>query len=150
MSGVRTMTRNAAVLALLLFAVLLDGCGSSPTSPSASPTFSQTDLRVGTGATAAAGNMLTVNYKGWLYDASRADQKGALFDSSYATGRTSFSVALGSGGVIKGWDQGLVGMRQGGLRRLVIPLSLGYGDTRSGPIPPNATLIFEIELLTVS
>ena len=144
----RTTTRNSSIL-LILLAVLMNGCGSSPTSPSASETFTQTDLRLGTGATAAAGNVLTVNYNGWLFDASHTDQKGALFDSSSATGRTSFSFTLGSGGVIKGWDQGLVGMREGGLRRLVIPPSLGYGDTRNGSIPPNATLIFEIELLTV-
>ncbi len=133
---------------LFLCTALLGGCGSSPTSPS--PAFGQTDLVIGTGAQAAAGNVLTVNYKGWLYDVSRPDQKGALFDSSYEANRTPLVFQLGIGSVISGWDRGVVGMQEGGVRRLVIPASLGYGATRSGPIPPNATLIFEIELLTVS
>lgn len=143
------MIRNAALLTLIFFVALLDGCGGSPTSASPSSTFSQTDVLIGSGAAAVAGNVLTVNYKGWLYDASRADQKGALFDSSYASGRKPFTFTLGSGDVIEGWDRGLAGMQAGGLRRLVIPPSLGYRDVRSGPIPPNATLIFEIELVTV-
>ena len=105
--------------------------------------FSHADLVIGTGAVAAAGNTLTVNYKGWLYDASRADQKGALFDSSYEANRTPFTFALGVGSVIAGWDQGLVGMQEGGVRRLVVPPSLGYGTSRHGPIPPGATLIFD-------
>ena len=137
-----------SVLMLFSCAVLLGGCGSSPTSPSVA--FNQTDLLVGTGAQAASGNVVTVNYKGWLYDASRPDQKGALFDSSYEPNRTPLSFLLGTGSVINGWDQGLIGMQEGGVRRLVIPPSLGYGASRNGPIPPNATLIFEIELLTVS
>ena len=137
-----------SVLMLFSCAVLLGGCGSSPTSPSVA--FNQTDLLVGTGAQAASGNVVTVNYKGWLYDASRPDQKGALFDSSHEPSRTPLSFTLGTGSVINGWDQGLIGMHEGGVRRLVIPPSLGYGGSRNGPIPPNATLIFEIELLTVS
>jgi FKBP-type peptidyl-prolyl cis-trans isomerase FkpA len=109
--------------------------------------FSQTDLRVGTGATAVPGSRLTVNYTGWLYSATAADQKGQQFDTSI--GRAPFPLVLGTGGVIRGWDQGLVGMKAGGLRRLVIPPDLAYGSAGNGPIPPNATLIFEVELLTV-
>ena len=86
-----------------------------------------------------------MNYTGWLYDASRPDQKGLQFDSS--VGRTPFTFNLGSNQVIDGWDRGVVGMKVGGLRRLVIPPSLAYGGTRNGPIPPNATLVFDIELL---
>src|SRR5262249_46899184 len=150
--GINTQVMNRQIpvlFTLLLCSALAAGCGSSsPTAPTVA--FSQTDLQVGTGALAASGNAITVNYKGWLYDASRPDQKGALFDSSYEPNRTPFSFTLGAGTVIDGWSQGMIGMREGGVRRLVIPPSLGYGDSRNGPIPPNATLIFEIELLTVS
>jgi len=138
---------------LILSVVVLGmaGCGgqnpTSPTTPSAP--FSQTDLRAGTGAAAAAGNLVTVNYTGWLYDPSRPEQKGQQFDSSI--GRQPFSFRLGAGQVIRGWDQGVVGMQVGGQRRLVIPPELAYGSQGSGGvIPPNATLVFDIELLSVS
>jgi len=121
------------------------GCSSSPAGPSNDAPFSQTDLRVGTGAVAAAGQTLTVNYTGWFYDASKPDQKGVSFDST--VGKSPFTFTLGAQQVIKGWDQGLPGMQVGGLRRLVIPPSLAYGSTRSGSIPANSTLLFEIELL---
>ena len=141
--------RGVSLLAVLLLIVAASACGgsNSPSAPTVDVPFSQTDLRVGTGAEALAGKQLTVNYTGWLYDDSRTEQKGAQFDSS--SGRGPFSFVLGRGQVIAGWDQGVVGMKVGGLRRLVIPPSLGYGSTGSGPIPPNATLIFEVELLSV-
>jgi FKBP-type peptidyl-prolyl cis-trans isomerase FkpA len=127
---------------------MASACGSStPSAPTVDVPFSQTDLRVGTGDEALAGKRLTVNYTGWLYDGSRTEQKGAQFDSS--SGRGPLTFVLGRGQVIAGWDQGVAGMKVGGLRRLVIPPSLGYGATGSGPIPPNATLIFEVELLSV-
>jgi FKBP-type peptidyl-prolyl cis-trans isomerase FkpA len=91
--------------------------------------------------------VLTVNYTGWLYSVAQPDNKGAQFDSS--VGGTPFSFTLGQGSVIAGWDRGLVGMRVGGLRRLVVPPSLGYGDFRNGPIPANATMVFDIELVEV-
>jgi FKBP-type peptidyl-prolyl cis-trans isomerase FkpA len=137
-----TTLRFAALVGLLGFDI---ACSSTPTAPSNSAPFSQTDLRIGTGTVAAAGQTLTVNYTGWFYDASKADLKGLSFDST--VGRTPFSFTLGSGQVIKGWDEGVPGMGVGGLRRLVIPPSLAYGATRSGPIPANTTLVFEIELL---
>ena len=119
-------------------------CGDdSVTSPTDSAPFSQTDLRVGTGAEASAGRRLTVNYTGWLYSASAAQNKGRQFDSG------TFSFVLGSGQVIRGWDQGLAGMRVGGLRRIVIPPELAYGSRGQGPIPPNATLLFDVELTAV-
>ena len=134
------------VFICLALAVASGACGSSPTSPSTAP-FSQTDLRVGSGAEAAAGKVVSVHYTGWLYDGSKPDGKGIQFETS--VGGTPFLFTLGFGQVITGWDQGLPGMKVGGLRRLVIPPSLAYGSVRNGPIPPNATLIFEVELIDV-
>ncbi len=122
------------------------GCHNSPTSPS-SAAYSQTDVRVGTGTTAASGNAVTVNYTGWFYDSSKPDGKGLEFDST--VGKSSFTFTLGAGSVIAGWDQGIVGMQIGGLRRLVIPPSLAYGSVRYNSIPPNTTLVFDVELLQV-
>jgi len=99
------------------------------------------DLKIGTGAEAVAGKTVTVNYKGTLTN-------GTQFDSSYDRGEP-FSFVLGSGFVIKGWDQGVAGMKVGGKRKLTIPPSLGYGAQVAGTIPANSTLIFEIELLKV-
>lgn len=140
---VRSTLRKLSLVVLL--PVLAAACGDSPTSPA--PAFAQTDLRAGTGASAVTGNILTVTYTGWLYDGSKADQKGLQFDSN--AGGTPFSFTLGAGQVIRGWDQGLVGIQSGGIRRLVIPPALGYGSTRNGPIPPNSTLIFEVEVTAV-
>jgi FKBP-type peptidyl-prolyl cis-trans isomerase FkpA len=137
----------SVAVALLALSTLASGCSQSPTAPSSYAPFSQTDLRLGGGADAATGSVLTVTYTGWLYDPSQVSQKGATFDSS--VGRDPFTFTLGAGTVIAGWEQGLVGMKAGGLRRLVIPPSLGYGWSRVGPIPPNATLLFEVELLDV-
>lgn len=100
------------------------------------------DEKVGTGAEAVSGKKITVNYSGTLTD-------GTKFDSSYDRG-TPFTFNLGAGEVIQGWDQGFAGMKVGGKRKLTIPSSLGYGATGAGGvIPPNATLIFEVELLNV-
>jgi FKBP-type peptidyl-prolyl cis-trans isomerase FkpA len=150
--GVRVSLQRAfpsafAFVALVVLSAVVAGCSGSPTSPSSNAPFSQTDLRVGTGAAAVSGSLLTVHYTAWLYNASQPDQKGAQVDTSVYG--TALSFTLGAGQVISGWDQGLLGMKVGGLRRLVIPPSLGYGTTRNGPIPPNATLLFEVELLEV-
>lgn len=100
------------------------------------------DLVKGTGAEAKSGNFVTVNYKGTLVD-------GTKFDSSYDRGEP-FSFNLGSGQVIKGWDLGVLGMKVGGKRKLTIPSDLGYGTRGAGNlIPPNSTLVFEVELLKV-
>jgi FKBP-type peptidyl-prolyl cis-trans isomerase FkpA len=129
-----------------VLATVVAACNNSPTTPSGAA-FSSTDLRVGTGATAASGSTMTVNYVGWLYDATKTDGKGLEFDST--TGASPLSFVLGASQVIAGWDQGLPGMKVGGVRRLVIPSSLGYGASRVGPVPPNATLVFEVTLLNV-
>jgi FKBP-type peptidyl-prolyl cis-trans isomerase FkpA len=138
---------------LLAFAVVAfaftAACNNTATAPS-SPAFSQKDLKAGDGAQAIAGKVLEVNYTGWLWDPSKTEEKGVEFDTS--TGRGSFSFTLGASPsqVIEGWDKGLVGMQVGGIRRLIIPPSLAYGPNRNGPIPPNSTLVFEVELLSVS
>jgi FKBP-type peptidyl-prolyl cis-trans isomerase len=100
------------------------------------------DLTVGTGTEAGTGNKVTVHYTGWLTD-------GTKFDSSKDHGM-AFEFQIGAGEVIKGWDQGVSGMKAGGARRLTIPPSLGYGAAGAGGvIPPNATLVFDVELLNV-
>ena len=107
------------------------------------------DTTVGTGAEAAAGAHVQVHYTGWLYDEGAADKKGAKFDSSKDRG-DPFAFDLGAGSVIKGWDEGVQGMKVSGARTLIIPAALGYGARGAGGvIPPNATLIFEVELLAV-
>ena len=126
--------------------LLVAGCNTGSTGPSSTAPFSQLDLRLGTGAEAAAGNALTVSYTGWLYDPTKADLKGLQFDTS-ANSPTPFVFTLGFQQVIQGWEQGLVGMKVGGIRKLVIPSSLAYGGVRNQSIPPYATLVFEIELL---
>ncbi len=108
-----------------------------------------TDIVLGTGETATAGMPVAVHYTGWLFDAAAPENKGKKFDSSHDRG-DPFRFGLGAGQVIQGWDQGVVGMKVGGQRRLVIPPELGYGARGAGgAIPPNATLVFDVELLSV-
>ena len=144
MAGVRILLLTAACLTAAC------GGGESSTPTSATPPraeFSQTDLRAGTGADAIAGRRLTVNYTGWLYDPTQPEQKGRQFDTS--VGRQPFAFTLGAGQVIRGWDQGVSGMKVGGQRRLVIPPELAYGSSSAGggAIPPKSTLVFDVELL---
>ena len=109
----------------------------------------KTDEVVGSGNEAVPGRQVTVHYTGWLYDDSRADKKGNKFDSSRDRNEP-FSFGLGAGEVIAGWDQGVAGMKVGGRRTLTIPSALGYGARGAGGvIPPNATLVFDVELLDV-
>lgn len=104
------------------------------------------DVVTGSGEAAQAGDHVSVHYTGWLYENGQA---GGKFDSSKDRG-DPFSFPLGAGHVIKGWDEGVQGMKIGGTRRLIIPASLGYGARGAGGvIPPNATLLFEVELLGV-
>ncbi len=107
------------------------------------------DTKAGGGAEATAGRQVTVHYTGWLYDPSASDRHGKKFDSSKDHGEP-FSFRLGAGQVIRGWDEGVAGMKAGGARTLTIPPSLGYGQRGAGGvIPPNATLVFDVELLDV-
>jgi FKBP-type peptidyl-prolyl cis-trans isomerase FkpA len=107
------------------------------------------DVKQGTGAEATAGKAVVVHYTGWLYDTSKPDSHGAKFDSSRDR-NMPFGFTLGAGRVIKGWDEGVAGMKVGGQRTLVIPPQMAYGERGAGGvIPPNATLIFDVELLDV-
>lgn len=139
---------RSTILIALLALVSCGGAEAPLTSPPPSA-FSHTDLVAGSGPEARRGARLTVHYTGWLYDASRPDNKGKQFDSSL--GSEPFTFRLGVGDVIRGWDQGFEGMRVRGKRRLIIPPDLGYGSmgTPDGAIPGNAGLVFEMELLDV-
>jgi FKBP-type peptidyl-prolyl cis-trans isomerase FkpA len=109
----------------------------------------KTDTVVGEGREAEIGFMVSVHYTGWLYDPAAEDKKGEKFDSSVDRGQP-FEFNLGNGQVIQGWDQGFAGMKIGGKRTLIIPPEMGYGARGAGGvIPPNATLIFDVELLDV-
>ena len=105
------------------------------------------DVKVGGGKEATAGHLVRVNYTGWLYRPLAKNQRGKKFDSSI--GREPLEFTLGKGQVIKGWDQGVQGMKVGGKRILIIPAELAYGPRSAGEIPPNSALTFEVELLEV-
>ena len=137
--------------ALPLLALLaLSACADPGPPPGGSVAeLQRIDEKPGTGATATAGSDVTVHYTGWLYDEKAKDMHGEEFDSSLKRGEP-FTVLLGAGQVIRGWDDGVAGMKVGGKRRLLIPSDYGYGrDGAGGVIPPNASLVFEVELLDV-
>jgi FKBP-type peptidyl-prolyl cis-trans isomerase len=119
------------------------GTAAQQTQSQAMQNLKIVDTTVGTGTAAAAGDVLSVLYTGKLDD-------GTVFDASSLHGNQPFSFTLGVGNVIEGWDLGLVGMKVGGTRELTIPPELGYGSSGQGPIPPNATLHFTVQLLSVS
>lgn len=122
----------------------------SATNADAQPAALQSiDHKIGTGPEAVPGKTVSVHYTGWLFDAAAPDNKGRKFDSSRDRG-DAFQFPLGGGRVIAGWDQGVAGMKVGGQRTLIIPAALGYGARGAGGvIPPNATLVFDVELLGV-
>jgi FKBP-type peptidyl-prolyl cis-trans isomerase len=137
---------SAVVMFTLVGAAGLSACGGQSSSSSTPSTAASSlvieDEVIGTGAEAKAGDTVTVNYTGWLTD-------GTKFDSSLDRNQP-FTFVLGMHQVITGWDQGVAGMKVGGTRKLTIPPALGYGARGAGGvIPPNATLIFEIELLSI-
>ncbi len=154
------MTLLAAAAAMSLLAVAgRESLAQTPvTSPApttqsksdAMPTdLKKIDTKQGTGAEAVSGKPVLVHYTGWLLDPSKPDQKGAKFDSSRDR-NVPFGFILGAGRVIKGWDDGVVGMKVGGQRTLIIPPDMAYGQRGAGGvIPPNATLIFDVELIEV-
>ena len=135
------MNRWLSALILLTLAAC-GGGGDTATTPSGGGTLVVEDLVVGTGATAATGDTVTVNYVGTLTN-------GTKFDSSYDAGKP-FSFRIGAGTVIAGWEQGVPGMKVGGKRRLTIPPSLAYGSTARGPIPANSTLLFDVDLVSIA
>lgn len=146
---------KSALLIIALGSLLTTGCGQSSQGPKAMAdvpavqTLQITDITLGEGAVAEKGKTIVVHYTGWLYESGLPDNKGSKFDSSVDRG-DPFVFPLGAGRVIQGWDEGFAGMRVGGSRMIVIPPDMGYGARGAGgAIPPNATLIFDVELLDV-
>ena len=155
--------RSALVVALLAAAASAvaqtQASGSEKAPPLSSTTTSKfgakvselqiVDQKTGAGAEAVSGKAVVVHYTGWLYDPAAPDGHGQKFDSSLDR-NVPFGFFLGGGKVIKGWDEGIIGMKVGGKRTLVIPPDKGYGARGAGGvIPPNATLLFDVELLEV-
>ncbi|MCC7635612.1 FKBP-type peptidyl-prolyl cis-trans isomerase [Stenotrophomonas rhizophila] len=144
------MRRLPIYLLASLLSLALAGCTPPGPPPGGSiATFEKIDTRPGTGAEAVPGSKVTVHYTGWIYDERAADKHGDKFDSSLDRGEP-FSFELGQGRVIKGWDEGFAGMKVGGKRTLMIPAEYGYGDRGAGPIRPNSSLVFDVELLDVA
>ena len=140
---------SSTLVLTVALSALSAACGPTPTAPSQFAAYSQTDLLVGTGDQAVTGRTLGVRYTLWLYDSSQPDNKGLQVETN-AAATDPFSFQLANNQVIEGWERGVPGMRAGGRRRLVVPPAMAYGDTRNGLIPPNATLVFDIELISVA
>ena len=155
----RTLVRRCrAIAGIVLLAAATWRCGGTSVEYTAEEAGrSRTSLETvqvrevvqGTGERADMGRRLVVHYTGWLYDSAAADHRGTPFDSSRTAGRP-YDFVLGAAQVIPGWERGLAGIKEGGTRELVIPARLAYGAEGSSPkIPPDATLVFEIELIDV-
>jgi FKBP-type peptidyl-prolyl cis-trans isomerase FkpA len=145
------------IVAMCAAALLVAACGKKEESAKSAPAaaavapptqLQKTDIVKGTGEGISLGQVAVVHYTGWLYDPNAPEQKGAKFDSSRDRGQP-FPFTLGAGEVIRGWDEGVQGMQAGGQRRLVIPADLAYGESGKDPIPPDATLVFDVELLAI-
>jgi FKBP-type peptidyl-prolyl cis-trans isomerase FkpA len=146
------------IIAICVMPLLVAACGdkqqaqkSAPAAAAvAAPTeLQKTDIVKGTGEGISLGQVAVVHYTGWVFDGSAPEQKGAKFDSSRDRGEP-FPFTIGAGEVIRGWDEGVQGMQKGGQRRLVIPSDLAYGERGAGGvIPPDATLVFDVELLEI-
>lgn len=139
------------VVLSLLLVCLISACAPDGPPPGGSVAqLERIDQQVGSGEIARSGQQVTVHYTGWLYEQNAADKRGRKFDSSVDRGEP-FTFLLGAGRVIRGWDEGVAGMHVGGKRVLMIPAELGYGRKGAGGvIPPNASLVFEVELLAVT
>lgn len=151
------MKKSMLMASALMIAILaITGCEADSKTSTKETSMTQNvtelikkDTVVGDGREAEAGFNVTVHYTGWLYDPSKADSKGSKFDSSLDR-HEPFVFFLGGGQVIQGWDEGFAGMKVGGKRTLIIPPHMGYGvHGAGGVIPPNATLIFDVELLGI-
>jgi len=150
------LKRYAAAIATLAAVTACAQTGAppaAPAKPAAAPAvvteLVKKDTKEGNGKLAEKGKAVSVHYTGWLYDPAAPGQKGKKFDSSHDR-KIPFGFILGAGRVIKGWEEGVVGMKEGGQRTLIIPASMGYGDKGAGGvIPPGATLLFEVELLKI-
>jgi FKBP-type peptidyl-prolyl cis-trans isomerase len=149
--------KTIPVVAICVAALLVAGCGKKEEGPKTAPAaaavappteLQKTDVVKGTGEGISLGQVAVVHYTGWLFDPAAPEQKGTKFDSSRDRGEP-FSFMIGAGQVIRGWDEGVQGMQPGGQRRLVIPPDLAYGEPGKGPIPANATLVFDVELLKI-
>jgi FKBP-type peptidyl-prolyl cis-trans isomerase len=150
MRPVRLLALSAAIVALAT--IVVAGCSkkeeAAPVASAPGEPF-MTDIKTGTGPAIKAGQRAVVHYTGWLYSEGAPEKKGTKFDSSRDR-NDPFSFELGAGMVIQGWDEGVAGMQVGGQRRLVIPPEKGYGASGAGGvIPPNATLVFDVELVGI-
>ena len=141
---------RSILLPLAALCLSLAACaGDEPAAPAGVDALQIIDMVEGDGEPAAAGRVAVVHYTGWLYDPAAEDGKGRQFDSSVGRGQP-FRFPLGGGRVIQGWDAGVAGMKVGGQRRLIIPPDMAYGQRGAGGvIPPNATLVFDVELLGI-
>jgi FKBP-type peptidyl-prolyl cis-trans isomerase FkpA len=149
--------KNALRNGTLCFIAVVAACSGKPDAPppadaaagNAVTTLQSIPLKEGTGPAITGGQMAVVQYTGWLYEAGASDHKGKQFDSSLPR-REAFKFPVGTGSVIKGWDQGVAGMKVGESKRLIIPPDLAYGDRGAGGvIPPGATLVFDVELVGI-
>lgn len=137
------------ITSLAVAGFLAAGAAQAAGCPDAPKDLVVRDVKAGTGKTVGPRNAVLVNYTGWLYDPKAPDCRGKQFDTSIGK-PTPFGFIVGAGRVIKGWDEGLIGMQEGGDRVLVIPASKAYGDKGAGgAIPPGATLTFEIHLIQI-
>lgn len=137
----------AVLLALACAAVPACAKNAGAAGTPASGELRKIDTVVGSGRLAMAGSTVSINYTGWLYSPQAARQRGVGFDQSKPGAPLTFKI--GGGSVIKGWEEGMRGMKVGGKRTLVIPSALGFGEQGLGPVPPKANLIFDIELVDV-
>jgi FKBP-type peptidyl-prolyl cis-trans isomerase FkpA len=143
------LLRIIAAVGTIVAAAACSRSGSGVPPSSGVSSMQSVELKAGAGEGVAAGKIAVVQYTGWLYEVSATDKKGKQFDSSRTAGQP-FRFPVGTGQVIKGWDQGVLGMKVGESRRLVIPPDLAYGDSGAGGvIPPGATLVFDIDLLAI-